>query len=409
MVTTLVMVLAAGLCSDDVSVKFVASGAMVKAGGYRPIRAELTENAESVKQAPDGLEAPKYGMLKLGDKSWAVIVDEPEEKPAKLYVDTNGDGDLTNDPEAAWKAKTANGLTMYEGQAQVDLGEGNLGSLGLYRFDPKDPQRAQLKNTLLFYTDYGYEITVNLDGQELTSFVSGKPNADTSLWIDRDGNHKTSYKREMISIGKPFNFTGTTYVLSLSDDKLSLDKADESLPMTPLPPDLSIGKKALPFTMETMDGAKVDFPQTYAGKLVMLDFWATWCGPCIGELPNVKKAYEAWHDKGFEILGVSFDREGMTEKLAEFTKDKGMPWSQIYEGKLWDTTLGELYDVGGIPFVLLVDGDTGEILGAAQELRGPGLSDFIGKALMKKNAATESSVEESAKANASPREKTGDK
>jgi hypothetical protein len=161
MVTTLVMILAAGLCADDVSVKFVASGAMVKAGGYRPIRAELTENAESVKQAPDGLEAPKYGMLKLGDKSWAVIVDEPEEKPAKLYVDTNADGDLTNDPEATWIAKTANDLTMYEGQAKVDLGEGNLGSLGLYRFDPKDPQRAQLKNTLLFYTDYGYEITVN--------------------------------------------------------------------------------------------------------------------------------------------------------------------------------------------------------------------------------------------------------
>ena len=61
----------------------------------------------------------------------------------------------------------------------------------------------------------------------------------------------------------------------------------------------------------------------------MLDFWATWCGPCIAELPNVKAAYEAWHDKGFEILGISFDAKDMAEKLTAFTKDKGMPGSSF--------------------------------------------------------------------------------
>jgi len=386
--TTLVMIAACGLFSEGVGLKFISEGATAKTGGYRPIRAELSENAELAKKAPEGLAAPKYGLLMIGDQRWAVIVDEPEGEPAKLYVDTNADGDLTNDPETKWTAKTNDGLTMYTGQAQIDLGGGNLGALGLYRFDPKDPQRAQLKNTILFYTDFGYEITVNLDGKEFTSFMSGKPDANSSLWIDRDGNQRTSYKREIVSFGKPFNFTGTTYVLTLNDEKLTLDKAAESLPITPLPPDLRIGKQALPFTMEAMDGATIDFPKSYAGKLVMLDFWATWCGPCIAELPNVKNAYEAWHDKGFEILGISFDAKDMADKLTAFTKDKDMVWPQIYEGKQWDTTLGELYDVSGIPFVLLVDGDTGEILGTSQELRGPGLSDFVGKALTKKGDAT---------------------
>jgi hypothetical protein len=101
----------------------------------------------------------------------------------------------------------------------------------------------------------------------------------------------------------------------------------------------------------------------------------------------MKEAYAEWHDKGFEILGINFDSANFEEKLDAFLKENELPWPQVYEGKGWETKIGKMHDVSGIPFVLLVDGDSGEILGTSRELRGPGLSDFIGKALEKKGGS----------------------
>lgn len=380
------MTIATTYCSmNDVTAqtlqeKFLENGVTRKVGGYRPVRSLMDKKADIVRVAPDELRSPSYGFFEVGDKKWAYLLDEPkgdDDSRVTLYLDSNGDGDLTNDPETTWNPSKNGGFTMYSGSGKVDLGDGKIGAVNFYRFDPKDQRRASLKNTVLYYTDFGYEYTFDLDGEEFSTFISGTPNTDTQLPVDRDGNGKISRRFEMAYVGKPFNFTGTTYEFKVAGDALSLEKATKELEQMPLAPDLSVGKQALTFTATTMDGNEIKFPSAYKGKIVMLDFWATWCGPCIGEIPHMKKAYTNWNQNGFEILGVSFDRPEMDEKIVAFLEKNEQPWEQIYEGKSWSTTLGLMHDVSSIPFVLLVDGDSGEILGNAQQLRGPGLSDFI--------------------------------
>jgi thiol-disulfide isomerase/thioredoxin len=363
---------------------FMASGVTRKVGGYRPIRSVMDTESDTIEVEPEDLEAPRYGAFKIGDQSWAYILDEPEEGDTTLYVDTNGDGDLTNDPKAKWKSSQRGEYKMYSGSGEIDLGDGKIGAINFYRFDPNDKRRASLKDTILFYVDFGYEYSFELDGREFSTFVSGSPTETTRFSVDRDGNGKLSHRFEQAVIGEPFNFTGTTYVFKLSDGSVSLEKAEEELEQMPLPPNLAVGQKALEFVARTMDDDEIQFPSAYAGKIVMLDFWATWCGPCIGEIPHMKEAYTNWHGDGFEILGISFDRPDMEEEIEAFLVKNEQPWPQIYEGKSWDTELGNMHDVSGIPFVLLVDGDSGEILANARQLRGPGLSDFIKRALEKK-------------------------
>jgi thiol-disulfide isomerase/thioredoxin len=101
-----------------------------------------------------------------------------------------------------------------------------------------------------------------------------------------------------------------------------------------------------------LDGTEIDLAKM-RGKVVLIDFWATWCGPCVQEVPNVVEAYEDLHPKGFEIIGISLDKD--KAKLEAFIKEKGMAWPQYFDGKGWQNEISSRFGIQSIPAMWLVD------------------------------------------------------
>jgi len=116
-------------------------------------------------------------------------------------------------------------------------------------------------------------------------------------------------------------------------------------------PDNRIGQP-LDMKFTAVDGTKVDLAKM-KGKVVLIDFWATWCGPCIAELPSVKKTYKKLNPKGFEIIGISLDTK--ESALKRFIKKENMPWPQFFDGKGWKNSISTAHGIRSIPAMWLVD------------------------------------------------------
>jgi thiol-disulfide isomerase/thioredoxin len=110
--------------------------------------------------------------------------------------------------------------------------------------------------------------------------------------------------------------------------------------------------KPLDIKFTALDGREVDLNHSQ-GKVVLVDFWATWCGPCVGELPHVKEAYQKFHARGFDVVGISFDQDGKT--LQHFLQTRDLPWPQYFDGQGWKNKFGVQYCIHSIPTMWLVD------------------------------------------------------
>lgn len=138
---------------------------------------------------------------------------------------------------------------------------------------------------------------------------------------------------------------------------------------------LGIGTLAPDISLSTPDGKTVSL-SSYRGKVVLVDFWASWCRPCRAENPNVVKAYNMFHAKGFDVLGVSLDKDKAAWQKA--IADDHLSWTHISDLGMWNSSVVKLYNISGIPFSVLLDKE-GKVV--AKGLRGEELESAIRKLL----------------------------
>jgi thiol-disulfide isomerase/thioredoxin len=138
-----------------------------------------------------------------------------------------------------------------------------------------------------------------------------------------------------------------------------------------------IGSVAPNFRALTPEGNELGLNDV-KGKVTLIDFWASWCGPCRRENPNVVKVYNEYHDKGLEIISVSLDRNGQKDRWIKAIKDDKMNWHHISNLQYWQDPIAKMYGVRGIPATFLLDAE-GKIV--AKNLRGPALESKVSELL----------------------------
>jgi peroxiredoxin len=136
---------------------------------------------------------------------------------------------------------------------------------------------------------------------------------------------------------------------------------------------IGVGKQALDFTQNDTLGKPVSL-SSFRGKYVLVDFWASWCGPCRRENPNVVSAFNKYKDKGFTVLGVSLDQPNAQARWIKAIHDDNLTWTHVSDLKYWNNEVAQLYGVRAIPFNLLLDKD-GKII--AKNIRGEELQNKL--------------------------------
>ena len=320
----------------------------------------------------DGIDWPKahegslYGMLRLAGAGYPVMIDRYDDA-FDLYVD----GDLTGDFERfAWERVLVDGTSLTSVSFSIHYSDEQTVSYQVFLM------WSQLTPSVMTYCRDCYRAGEIQLGEITYQLVLFDEDTDAryddldqgAFVIDADGDGHllmTSDSHEIFSLAEPFNLAGTVYeVASVSEDGSWIDIVESDADVEPRFPLLD-GFPAPPFAGVDATGESLSL-ESLRGEIIVLDFWASWCSPCIYELPTMKNIVDAFSDDGVHVIGINLDRSESTFTAALETHDIG--YDQIYDSDRGP--IADLYRIEGIPMIYVIDRE-GVI--AARGLRGEAL------------------------------------
>ena len=174
---------------------------------------------------------------------------------------------------------------------------------------------------------------------------------------------------EYFPLSEPFNVHGKVWeVVSVSPDGLSITMRPSNADV-PIKPYLNPGYPAPNFTGEGLDGKPIELKaEASKGRYVLLDFWASWCGPCRAEFPTLHRVYDRYKKHGLTIVGVSLDSD--LSRAVDAAHQADLTYPHVFDGQGWKNAVAQLYRVRGIPQIYLLDSQLNIV---AKNLRGPEL------------------------------------
>ncbi len=300
---------------------------------------------------PEAYDEPLYGSIPLGDGIHPMMIDQYDD-PFDLYVDVQLTGELQWYP---WDRMLYDGSLLASIPFRIRYPDEQTASYQLFliwsRFTP----------TVVTYCRDSYrggEIQLADDVYHLVVFDEDSDGRyddldDGTLLIDADGNGElllTSDSHEVFSLAEPFNLGGIVYeVAAMAQDGSWIEMVESDAVVEPKLP-LLAGSPAPAF--EAVDSVGNGFSlKALQGDIVVLDFWASWCDPCIYELPTLKSIVEEFKAERVRVIGINLDRSESNFRSA--VKDYEISYLQIYDSD--DGPVGDLYRIEGIPMTYIID------------------------------------------------------
>jgi thiol-disulfide isomerase/thioredoxin len=358
-------------------------------GYYRPVQIALTAEPPVKPVAePKYQSKPRYGEMRLGDgenNRFLVAIDEPEEGKPKIYIDRAGSGDLTRAGDGDWDRINGSAYSLANVEIDVPYQTGKIPyKFSFYRNKSRKP------DAVFYYRASGREGAIELDGNRYRILViddnaDGRfddlPNGALIIDLDQDDKLEASNdSAEYYQLNEPFNVRGRVWeVASLSPDgtRVTLRRSQADVPIKPY---LNVGCQAIDFSGQGLDGKSIDLRAEAAkSRYVLVDFWASWCGPCRSEFPTLRRMYARYKDHGLTVIGVNLDSE--LNKATDAARQAALTYPHVFDGRGWTSAVAMLYRVHGIPQVYLLDNQL-KIIGKnlrgkelekrLEELLGPG-------------------------------------